>query len=62
METNRDGIMRKETKRFYDFTFEQLTKALKLEGKFVAYGTKDDKGKETQNIKIITIVVDEVPK
>ena len=50
--------MKKEIKRFYDFTFEQLTKALKLKGNFVVYQTKDDDGAETSTLKIITIDTD----
>ena len=50
--------MKKETKRFYDFTFEQLVKALELKGNFVSFGTKDDKGKDTSALKIITVEED----
>ena len=51
--------MKKETKRFYDFTFEQLVKALELKGEFVSFGTKDDRGKDTSTLKIITVERDE---
>ncbi len=52
--------MKKETKRFYDFTFEQLVKSLELKGSFVSFGTKDDKGKETSTLKLITVVREDV--
>jgi len=45
---------KEETKRHYKFTFQDLKKLLKLDGDFEAYGTKDDKGKEGSELKIIT--------
>ena len=51
--------MKEQTKRFYDFTFEQLKEALKLKGDFQAYNIKDDKGKDTSTLKIITVEVEE---
>ena len=60
MEINRDGIIKKETKRFYEFDFEQLVKALELKGEFVAFDTKDNKGKDTSTLKIITIIREDV--
>ena len=46
--------MKEETKRFYEFTFEQLKEKLNLEGEFEAYSNKDDRGHETSTLKIIT--------
>ena len=51
--------MKEELKRFYEFTFEQLTKTLKLEGNFVTFQTKDKDGAETSVLKIITIETSE---
>jgi hypothetical protein len=47
--------MKKETKRIYKFTFEQLKAALNIEGEFQVYVTKDDKGKESKDLTIITL-------
>ena len=56
MAFNRNGLnMKEQTKRFYDFTFEQLKEKLKLKGSFEAYNTKDSKGKDSHTLKIITI-------
>ncbi len=42
--------MKKITKRFYDFTFEQLAELLKLKGSFCDYQVK----KGESDIQIIT--------
>ncbi len=55
-----DGIMKKETKRFYEFTFEQLIKMLKLEGGFVTFDVLDKDGVQTGLLKIITVVREDV--
>ena len=44
-----------ETKRHYKFTFDEIKKLLNLDGDFAAFGTKDDRGKESSELKIITI-------
>ena len=50
--------MKKETKRFYEFTFEQLTEALKLEGEFVTFDILDTDNQQTGLLKVITIVTE----
>jgi len=47
--------MKEETKRFYEFTFEQLVAALKLKGNFLTYDNSDSDGAKTSVLKIITV-------
>ena len=47
--------MKEETKRFYDFPLAVLKEKLELEGEVVSISTKDDRGKESDKVKIITI-------
>ncbi len=50
---------KEETKRYYKFSFKDLKKLLKLDGDFEAYGTKDNRGEEISELKIITRETDE---
>lgn len=50
---------KEETTRHYKFSFEDLKKSLKLEGDFEAYGTKDKRGEDVSELKIITRETDE---
>ena len=54
--------MKKETKRFYEFTFEQLIEMLKLKGKFVTFDVLDGDGVQTGLLKVITIVKEDDSK
>ena len=51
--------MKKETKRFYEFTFEQLIEMLKLKGKFVTFDILDKDNVQTGLLKIITVETEE---
>ena len=54
--------MKTETKRFYDFTFEQLTKELKLKGKFHKIEILEEDEIPNGGIIMITVEVDEDSK
>ena len=47
--------MKEETKRFYDFTLEEAKEKLGVEGKIIFVSTKDEKGREGNEVHIITI-------
>ena len=54
-----ENLEKEETKRFYEFEFEQLTKLLKLEGRFLDFGILDEDGVKSGLLKIITVVTEE---
>ncbi len=54
-----ENLEKEETKRFYEFEFEQLTKLLKLEGRFLDFGILDEDNVKSGLLKIITVVTEE---
>ncbi len=54
-----ENLEKEETKRFYEFKFEQLTKLLKLEGRFLDFGILDEDNVKSGLLKIITVVTEE---
>ena len=48
--------MKEETKRFYKFTFDELKQKLKIKGdKPLSFSDKDDRGKDSDTLTIITV-------
>ncbi len=54
-----ENLEKEETKRFYEFEFEQLTELLKLEGRFLDFGILDEDNVKSGLLKIITVVTEE---